>query len=245
MDPASRLLAGLDPQAAARSPGAPRALRPPGARRRPREGARSLRRSTVGAAPGFPYAAKLRAVAARRGRPVIVVNAAEGEPLSHKDKLLIGRLPHLVIDGAVALAAAIGAREVLIAHAESARHEARRSDGSARGAAAAPRPHLGGALLRCPDGYVTGQETALINFLNGGPALPDLHAAPAVRIGRRRSSRRWFRTPRPRHRSPSSRATAAVGSAESEQPPTPARLSSACPVRSLGPASTRQPSESL
>ena len=73
-------------------------------------------------------AAKVRAVASRRGRPVIVINAAEGEPLSHKDKLLIGRLPHLVIDGAVALAAAIGARDVLIAYAESARRRGRRSE---------------------------------------------------------------------------------------------------------------------
>ena len=35
---------------------------------------------------GFPVARKLRAVAERRGKPVVLVNAAEGEPLSGKDK---------------------------------------------------------------------------------------------------------------------------------------------------------------
>src|ERR1700693_5842435 len=39
---------------------------------------------------GFPMATKLRAVAAQRGRKFVVVNGNEGEPLSRKDKALIG-----------------------------------------------------------------------------------------------------------------------------------------------------------
>jgi NADH:ubiquinone oxidoreductase subunit F (NADH-binding) len=122
---------------------------------------------------GFPTAAKARAVAARRGRPVVVVNAAEGEPLSGKDKLLIGRLPHLVLDGAVALASAVGARQVIVAHAAGARRE-----GEALRAAIDERTgrrlhdRVAVAPVAVPDGYVTGQETALVRFLNGGPALP-------------------------------------------------------------------------
>ena len=170
VDPASRLLAGLDPR---RPLGLQEHLarygRPVLAGDLVKELEASGVRGRGGA--GFPVSAKLRAVASRRGRPVIVVNAAEGEPLSHKDKLLIGRLPHLVIDGAVALAAAIGAREVLIAHAEGARHE-----GEALTAALEERRRLHDRIsveaVAVPDGYVTGQETALINFLNGGPALP-------------------------------------------------------------------------
>src|SRR5205823_11282510 len=44
---------------------------------------------------GFPTARKLRTVAAGRHRPTVVVNGAEGEPASGKDKLLLRRAPHL------------------------------------------------------------------------------------------------------------------------------------------------------
>src|SRR5437870_11111173 len=52
---------------------------------------------------GFPTAVKLRAVAAGRA-PVVLANGTEGEPASAKDKALLRRNPHLVLDGAVAAA---------------------------------------------------------------------------------------------------------------------------------------------
>ena len=66
---------------------------------------------------GFPLARKLETVLTHRGprpqrRPVVVVNAAEGEPASAKDSALLGVAPHLVLDGAALSARAVGAREV-------------------------------------------------------------------------------------------------------------------------------------
>ena len=62
---------------------------------------------------GFPTAIKLAAVAERR-RPVVVVNGTEGEPMSAKDATLLTCAPHLVLDGAVLAARAVGAREILV-----------------------------------------------------------------------------------------------------------------------------------
>lgn len=119
----------------------------------------------------FPMAVKMRAVAAERGRAVVVINAAEGEPASMKDRTLLQALPHLVLDGGALAAQAVGAEEVILCVPESivlegperaiAERDAQLGEG-------APRMRL----ATVPDRYVAGQETALVNHLNGGPALP-------------------------------------------------------------------------
>ncbi|MFC7480630.1 hypothetical protein ACFQX7_12060 [Luedemannella flava] len=71
---------------------------------------------------GFPFATKLRAVAQqaarRRAECHVVVNATEGEPGSWKDKMLLSRVPHLILDGALLAAHALGARSITIGVAE-------------------------------------------------------------------------------------------------------------------------------
>lgn len=124
---------------------------------------------------GFPVARKVAAVTGASGRPVVVVNGAEGEPLSDKDKFLMRHVPHLVLDGAVVLAAEIGASDVIVAVGRAARAE-----GRILTAAVAERvaQRLDGRVeiqvASVPDGFVSGEETALLNFLNGGLAKPTL-----------------------------------------------------------------------
>ncbi len=124
---------------------------------------------------GFPVARKLHAVAQGRGKPVVVVNATEGEPLSGKDKVLLRHLPHLVLDGAVALAAELGTTDVVVAVARGAKAE-----GAALASAVSERRarrvdgRIAVRIAAVPDGFVAGEETALIQYLNGGPALPTL-----------------------------------------------------------------------
>ncbi|HUZ80688.1 MAG TPA: SLBB domain-containing protein, partial [Gaiellaceae bacterium] len=119
----------------------------------------------------FPAGDKLAAVAAQRGRPVVVVNATEGEPASSKDRALLRLVPHLVLDGAVAVANAVGARTVIVAMA------ARRAAGE-RGAVAAAlkerRESLDWQIASIPDGFVAGEETALVNALNGKAEKPSV-----------------------------------------------------------------------
>jgi NADH:ubiquinone oxidoreductase subunit F (NADH-binding) len=123
---------------------------------------------------GFPTALKMRAVAAaaRRSRrpPVVVANATESEPASSKDKVLLATAPHLVFDGMVAASAALGAgRAVLCVD---------RRDAEVAGAARAAlcerrgRDYLNIDIAEVPTRYVAGEETALVSWLNGGPAKP-------------------------------------------------------------------------
>ena len=57
---------------------------------------------------------KLAVTRAAGSGGTILVNAMEGEPASDKDKLLLIRSPHVVLDGAQLLAAATGAAQVIV-----------------------------------------------------------------------------------------------------------------------------------
>ena len=120
----------------------------------------------------FPTATKLRAVASARRRAIVVINAAEGEPASLKDRTLAQMLPHLMLDGGQLAAQALGADELIVCVCESA-------SASIESVAVAieERNRLPGASARTqlsivPSHYVAGQESALVNHLNGGPAAP-------------------------------------------------------------------------
>lgn len=115
---------------------------------------------------GFPTALKIAAVRKSGRRAVVVANGTEGEPISGKDKTLLAYVPHLVLDGAVVAARAVRARDAIVAVPEFlqpviARAIAERNDG---------RVSL--QAVAVPDAFVAGEETALVQFLNGGPALP-------------------------------------------------------------------------
>ena len=119
----------------------------------------------------FPTARKIRSVAAS-GRPAaVVVNAAEGEPLSGKDRLLLTVAPHLVLDGAALAAQAVGAHRIIVCVHDGADTAVRAEAAVAEREQArlAPVPI---EVHRVPGRYVASEETALINHINGGPAKP-------------------------------------------------------------------------
>src|SRR5438309_8219779 len=120
---------------------------------------------------GFPVATKWRAVAQRsRGDAVIVVNGAEGEPQSKKDRVLMSERPHLVLDGAFIAARVLRARAVILYIGE--RHDAARN---AMLRALSARPESERRLVTtsaAPARYVAGAEAAAVHFLNEGIATP-------------------------------------------------------------------------
>jgi NADH:ubiquinone oxidoreductase subunit F (NADH-binding) len=104
-----------------------------------------------------------------------VVNGSEGEPASRKDRVLLAARPHLVLDGALVAAAAVGAGRIVIgldetdADALAAIRSAlgdRRENRLLREAAVVPVPHR----------YVAGEERSLVRLIDGGPAVPSAAA---------------------------------------------------------------------
>ncbi len=115
----------------------------------------------------FPFATKL-AGAARRRRPVVVVNLAEGEPASAKDSALALARPHLVLDGAVATARALRAREVHVV-LPGERGETAWSMSEAVAERSDPVTFR---LHTAAGRFVAGQARAVIELMSGRPNLP-------------------------------------------------------------------------
>jgi NADH:ubiquinone oxidoreductase subunit F (NADH-binding) len=117
----------------------------------------------------FPVHRKLAVVAGARGRKVIVANGAESEPASRKDALLLRVAPNLVLDGLQLAAEAIGASEAHLYLHPGVSPEIVRAL-SQRAAAGCDR--LDVQVTEAPPRFLAGQESALVNRLGGGPALP-------------------------------------------------------------------------
>ncbi|HXL78460.1 MAG TPA: hypothetical protein VN985_07400, partial [Candidatus Eisenbacteria bacterium] len=119
----------------------------------------------------FPAGLKWRALAsASKGSAVIVVNGAEGEPQSHKDRLLMVTRPHLVLDGAFLAARTLRAASVVVyigeehraAYAAMERALDERHEAERRITRMAVAPHR----------YVAGESSAAVHLIDAGIATP-------------------------------------------------------------------------
>jgi NADH:ubiquinone oxidoreductase subunit F (NADH-binding) len=120
----------------------------------------------------FPTARKLRAVAERRGKAIVVANGVEGEPVSGKDDVLLRYVPQLVLDGAAAAAAAVGSREVIVAIGGGATRAALAVRSAIAERAQRRVDGVSFRTVAVPDGFVSGEETATVAWLNGRAAKP-------------------------------------------------------------------------
>lgn len=123
---------------------------------------------------GFPTAVKMQSVIKGRGRPVVVGNGTEGEPASYKDKLLLTSQPHLVLDGALLAAAAVGSDTVVIGIERTAPAALASVSRALTERMSSEPPGIRVEIAETPAGYVSGEETALVHFLNSGQALPTM-----------------------------------------------------------------------
>jgi NADH:ubiquinone oxidoreductase subunit F (NADH-binding) len=103
----------------------------------------------------------------------------EGEPASAKDRHLLNRAPHLVLDGAEVVAEVVGASRIVVCLPDHADRSAA-SLGTAIGERSRAGSHRPVSVERPPGGYVTGEESALVGWLERGRALPSLRVDKSV-----------------------------------------------------------------
>lgn len=134
---------------------------------------------------GFPLARKLRtAAAARSWRRHVVVNLSEGEPASAKDLALALTAPHLVLDGALLAAQALGSRRIdLVVPGEAPAVE--RALATALGERAAAGEDRGARwqLHRAEARFVAGEASAVTELIEGRENLPVTSWAPTAVSG--------------------------------------------------------------
>lgn len=127
----------------------------------------------------FPVYRKLVSVAEagrRTGRgPVVVANGAEGEPASRKDRTLLQLSPHLVLDGIQVAAVVTGAKEAHLAVEDGASY--------LESALAHRRDPVPVKVVRLPKRFLSGQSSALAQYVGGGAALPTYRNPPVRERG--------------------------------------------------------------
>lgn len=118
-----------------------------------------------------PAALKWRGLATGDGPLTLVANAAESEPVAGKDGTLLRQRPHLLLDGLMLAAEALGAQRVVVwlhGDDEGGRRALRTALLERRWSDAQRRVEL----VAGPAHYLAGESSAITRGLLGGPALP-------------------------------------------------------------------------
>jgi len=117
----------------------------------------------------FPLWTKWEAALAQPGPRVVVVNGAEDEPGSLKDRFLLATRPDLVMDGALCTALALDADRIVLYVNEEA-------DGPRRATAAAAERACSSDIaagmridvVAAPAAYVFGEDSCAVEFIDSG-----------------------------------------------------------------------------
>src|SRR5436305_5107992 len=128
----------------------------------------------------FPFGRKLAAVSegmAAGFEVVVVVNGAEGEPGAAKDKTLLTRAPHLVLDGAALCANALNAKEIVVGVEDDA------AERSVRAAAAERKMPAPIRVVPLTERFLSGEGGALVRAVNGEGPIPPGRKVRAAQSG--------------------------------------------------------------
>lgn len=127
----------------------------------------------------FPASRKWQSAIDAGGNGIVVANGAESEPASAKDAALLQLRPHLVLDGLNATARATGSVEGVIWLHRGAMHSRVAVERAIVERRAAGVPDIPVRIAEGPARYLSGESSAIVRALSGGPALPVTRSCPA------------------------------------------------------------------
>jgi NADH-quinone oxidoreductase subunit F len=142
---------------------------------------------------GFPTGKKWQFTRDAPEQPrYLVMNGGEDEPGSKKDRVLLENLPHLVLEGAILAAYAVGAGKIYLyinARYDAATKSIQDAIEEAKSAGYLGKNILGSGfdleveLTAAPHNYVAGEDTAVIEVIEGKKALPRQKPPFPVTVG--------------------------------------------------------------
>jgi formate dehydrogenase len=133
---------------------------------------------------GFPTGLKWEAVAREPGQRYVVVNADEGEPGTIKDRYVMELRPHLLIEGTLIAMRSLDAEEGFIyLREEYATARMRLSQTIEEYRAAGLLDGLSLELVIGAGAYIAGEETAMLESMEGRRAMPRLKPPFPSQVG--------------------------------------------------------------
>ena len=121
---------------------------------------------------GFPAGTKWRSVRDAGAPTFVVVNGAEGEPGTFKDRAIMRSDPFQVVEGALIAAFAVGADAVVVATKAKYALERRAMARAINEFVAAGLTQVPVDLFAGPDSYLFGEEKALLEAIEGNEPMP-------------------------------------------------------------------------
>jgi formate dehydrogenase len=133
---------------------------------------------------GFPTHRKWAMVRAQNGRKVVAVNGDEGEPGTFKDRYFLNRDPHRMLEGMLIAAWVVGAADCYLYMRDEYPEiiALLRTEIAALEAAGLAR-HTTIHLRRGAGAYICGEESAMIESIEGKRGLPRHRPPYAAEVG--------------------------------------------------------------
>jgi len=133
---------------------------------------------------GFPVGRKWRIVRAEKGPRLMAVNIDEGEPGTFKDRHYLERDPHRFLEGMLIAAWAVGIDDIYV-YLRDEYHACRelleREIAALKANAKAKLPRI--QLRRGAGAYICGEESAMIESIEGKRGMPRLRPPYVAQVG--------------------------------------------------------------